>query len=295
MDRLEIVIDLLNRVNKLLVYIAGIDYEVVNGYGGETISTSHERIKRIKQMFQRYVQVSEEYNIAKLPEDLSDNIRILAVSGSVDKRELLKMIADKLTRLYDDKKDYGAFFDVCTMQEQYHVADMTSAFINGIKSFIDTTAVLFDEEIKNIEATHDISIIEPQDKLKTAKDNVPLVFEYDIDYLNFLFTEDEVSFKGVQYNTLVNAVATADFRALYPTWVSNKRKTYVGGILRFISKGILRNEQKEWLAAASKSIGISKYAGSTRINDAYDKWVFILTNKIRRSAKFKDYVDSDRC
>ena len=148
MDRLEKVIDLLNRVNKLLVYIAGIDYEVVNGYGGETISTSPERIKRIKQMFQRYVQVSEEYNIAKLPEDLSDNIRILAVSGSVDKRELLKMIADKFTRLYDDEKDYGAFFDVCTMQEQYHVADMTSAFINGIKSFIDTTAVLFDEEIK---------------------------------------------------------------------------------------------------------------------------------------------------
>lgn len=121
------------------------------------------------------------------------------------------------------------------------------------------------------------------------------MYEYDIDYLNFLFTEDEVSFKGVQYNTLVNAVATADFRALYPTWASNKRKTYVGGILRFISKGILRNEQKEWLAAASKSIGISKYAGSTRINDAYDKWVFILTNKIRRSSKFKDYVDSDRC
>lgn len=294
MDRLEKVIDLLNRVNKLLVYIAGIDYEVVNGYGGETISTSPERIKRIKQMFQRYVQVSEEYNIVKLPEDLSDNIRILAVSGSVDKRELLKMIADKFTRLYDDEKDYGAFFDVCTMQEQYHVADMTSAFINGIKSFIDTTAVLFDEEIKNIEATHDISIIEPQDKLKTAKDNVPLVFEYDIDYLNFLFTEDEASFKGVQYNMLVNAVATADFSDILPVWIANRRKTYAGGILRFISKGILKSEQKEWLAAASKSIGISKYAGGTRVNEAYDLWRYKLTNKIKHSTKFKGYIDEER-
>jgi len=294
MDRLEKIVDLLGKSNKLLLIIAGIDKEVVDGYAGEQISTDPERLDRIRFMFDCYKIACQEYDIVKLPEELSDCISILATSGTINKMDLLRLISSKFTSFYDDQKDYGAFYDVCTILEEYGIADSTVLFMHGIKQFMDTISVVFSEEIKNIES------IKQSDKVASDKDvnndsSGVKMYEYDIDYLNFLFTEDEVSFKGVQYNTLVNAVATADFRALYPTWASNKRKTYVGGILRFISKGILRNEQKEWLAAASKSIGISKYAGSTRINDAYDKWVFILTNKIRRSAKFKDYVDSDRC
>ena len=294
MDRLEKIVDLLGKSNKLLLIIAGIDKEVVDGYAGEQISTDPERLDRIRFMFDCYKIACQEYDIVKLPEELSDCISILATSGTINKMDLLRLISSKFTSFYDDQKEYGAFYDVCTILEEYGIADSTVLFMHGIKQFMDTISVVFSEEIKNIESS------KQSDKVASDKDvnydsTSVKIYEYDIDYLNFLFTEDEVSFKGVQYNTLVNAVATADFRALYPTWVSNKRKTYVGGILRFISKGILRNEQKEWLAAASKSIGISKYAGSTRINDAYDKWVFILTNKIRRSAKFKDYVESDRC
>ena len=294
MDRLEKIVDLLGKSNKLLLIIAGIDKEVVDGYAGEQISTDPERLDRIRFMFDCYKIACQEYDIVKLPEELSDCISILATSGTINKMDLLRLISSKFTSFYDDQKDYGAFYDVCTILEEYGIADSTVLFMHGIKQFMDTISVVFSEEIKNIES------IKQSDKVASDKDvnndsSGVKMYEYDIDYLNFLFTEDEVSFKGAQYNTLVNAVATADFRALYPTWASNKRKTYVGGILRFISKGILRNEQKEWLAAVSKSIGISKYAGSMRINDAYDKWVFILTNKIRRSSKFKDYVDSDRC
>lgn len=294
MDRLEKIVDLLGKSNKLLLIIAGIDKEVVDGYAGEQISTDPERLDRIRFMFDCYKIACQEYDIVKLPEELSDCISILATSGTINKMDLLRLISSKFTSFYDDQKDYGAFYDVCTILEEYSIADSTVLFMHGIKQFMDTISVVFSEEIKNIESSKQSDKV-ASDKVVNNDSSGVKMYEYDIDYLNFLFTEDEVSFKGVQYNTLVNAVATADFRALYPTWVSNKRKTYVGGILRFISKGILRNEQKEWLAAASKSIGISKYAGSTRINDAYDKWVFILTNKIRRSAKFKDYVESDRC
>lgn len=294
MDRLEKIVDLLGKSNKLLLIIAGIDKEVVDGYAGEQISTDPERLDRIRFMFDCYKIACQEYDIVKLPEELSDCISILATSGTINKMDLLRLISSKFTSFYDDQKDYGAFYDVCTILEEYSIADSTVLFMHGIKQFMDTISVVFSEEIKNIESSKQSDKVASDKDVNNDSSGVKM-YEYDIDYLNFLFTEDEVSFKGVQYNTLVNAVATADFRALYPTWVSNKRKTYVGGILRFISKGILRNEQKEWLAAASKSIGISKYAGSTRINDAYDKWVFILTNKIRRSAKFKDYVDSDRC
>lgn len=294
MDRLEKIVDLLGKSNKLLLIIAGIDKEVIDGYAGEQISTDPERLDRIRFMFDCYKIACQEYDIVKLPEELSDCISILATSGTINKMDLLRLISSKFTSFYDDQKDYGAFYDVCTILEEYSIADSTVLFMHGIKQFMDTISVVFSEEIKNIESSKQSDKV-ASDKVVNNDSSGVKMYEYDIDYLNFLFTEDEVSFKGVQYNTLVNAVATADFRALYPTWVSNKRKTYVGGILRFISKGILRNEQKEWLAAASKSIGISKYAGSTRINDAYDKWVFILTNKIRRSAKFKDYVESDRC
>lgn len=294
MDRLEKIVDLLGKSNKLLLIIAGIDKEVVDGYAGEQISTDPERLDRIRFMFDCYKIACQEYDIVKLPEELSDCISILATSGTINKMDLLRLISSKFTSFYDDQKDYGAFYDVCTILEEYSIADSTVLFMHGIKQFMDTISVVFSEEIKNIESSKQSDKVASDKDVNNDSSGVKM-YEYDIDYLNFLFTEDEVSFKGVQYNTLVNAVATADFRALYPTWVSNKRKTYVGGILRFISKGILRNEQKEWLAAASKSIGISKYAGSTRINDAYDKWVFILTNKIRRSAKFKDYVESDRC
>lgn len=294
MDRLEKIVDLLGKSNKLLLIIAGIDKEVVDGYAGEQISTDPERLDRIRFMFDCYKIACQEYDIVKLPEELSDCISILATSGTINKMDLLRLISSKFTSFYDDQKDYGAFYDVCTILEEYSIADSTVLFMHGIKQFMDTISVVFSEEIKNIESSKQSAKVASDKDVNNDSTSVK-IYEYDIDYLNFLFTEDEVSFKGVQYNTLVNAVATADFRALYPTWVSNKRKTYVGGILRFISKGILRNEQKEWLAAASKSIGISKYAGSTRINDAYDKWVFILTNKIRRSAKFKDYVESDRC
>ena len=294
MDRLEEIVDLLGKSNKLLLIIAGIDKEVVDGYAGEQISTDPERLDRIRFMFDSYKIACQEYDIVKLPEELSDCISILATSGTINKMDLLRLISSKFTSFYNDQKDYGAFYDVCTILEEYGIADSTILFMHGIKQFMDTISVVFSEEIKNIESSKQSDKV-ASDKVVNNDSSGVKMYEYDIDYLNFLFTEDEVSFKGVQYNTLVNAVATADFRALYPTWVSNKRKTYVGGILRFISKGILRNEQKEWMAAASKSIGISKYAGSTRINDAYDKWVFILTNKIRRSAKFKDYVDSDRC
>lgn len=294
MDRLEKIVDLLGKSNKLLLIIAGIDKEVVDGYAGEQISTDPERLDRIRFMFDCYKIACQEYDIVKLLEELSDCISILATSGTINKMDLLRLISSKFTSFYDDQKDYGAFYDVCTILEEYGIADSTVLFMHGIKQFMDTISVVFSEEIKNIESSKQSAKVASDKDVNNDSTSVK-IYEYDIDYLNFIFTEDEVSFKGVQYNTLVNAVATADFRALYPTWVSNKRKTYVGGILRFISKGILRNEQKEWLAAASKSIGISKYAGSTRINDAYDKWVFILTNKIRRSAKFKDYVDSDRC
>ena len=294
MDRLEKIVDLLGKSNKLLLIIAGIDKEVVDGYAGEQISTDPERLDRIRFMFDCYKIACQEYDIVKLPEELSDCISILATSGTINKMDLLRLISSKFTSFYDDQKDYGAFYDVCTILEEYSIADSTVLFMHGIKQFMDTISVVFSEEIKNIESSKQSDKVASDKDVNNDSTSVKM-YEYDIDYLNFLFTEDEVSFKGVQYNTLVNAVATADFRALYPTWVSNKRKTYVGGILRFISKGILRNEQKEWLAAASKSIGISKYAGSTRINDAYDKWVFILINKIRRSAKFKDYVDSDMC
>lgn len=294
MDRLEKIVDLLGKSNKLLLIIAGIDKEVVDGYAGEQISTDPERLDRIRFMFDRYKIACQEYDIVKLPEELSDCISILATSGTINKMDLLRLISSKFTSFYDDQKDYGAFYDVCTILEEYSIADSTVLFMHGIKQFMDTISVVFSEEIKNIESSKQSDKVASDKDVNNDSSGVKM-YEYDIDYLNFLFTEDEVSFKGVQYNTLVNAVATADFRALYPTWASNKRKTYVGGILRFISKGILRNEQKEWLAAASKSIGISKYAGSTRINDAYDKWVFILTNKIRRSSKFKDYVDSNRC
>lgn len=294
MDRLEKIVDLLGKSNKLLLIIAGIDKEVVDSYAGEQISTDPERLERIRFMFDCYKIACQEYDIVKLPEELSDCISILATSGTINKMDLLRLISSKFTSFYDDQKDYGAFYDVCTILEEYGIADSTVLFMHGIKQFMDTISVVFSEEIKNIESSKQSAKVASDKDVNNDSTSVK-IYEYDIDYLNFLFTEDEVSFKGVQYNTLVNAVATADFRALYPTWVSNKRKTYVGGILRFISKGILRNEQKEWLAAASKSIGISKYAGSTRINDAYDKWVFILTNKIRRSAKFKDYVESDRC
>ena len=294
MDRLEEIVDLLGKSNKLLLIIAGIDKEVVDGYAGEQISTDPERLDRIRFMFDSYKIACQEYDIVKLPEELSDCISILATSGTINKMDLLRLISSKFTSFYNDQKDYGAFYDVCTILEEYGIADSTILFMHGIKQFMDTISVVFSEEIKNIESSKQSDKV-ASDKVVNNDSSGVKMYEYDIDYLNFLFTEDEVSFKGVQYNTLVNAVATADFRALYPTWVSNKRKTYVGGILRFISKGILRNEQKEWMAAASKSIGISKYAGSTRINDAYDKWVFILTNKIRRSAKFKDYVESDRC
>lgn len=294
MDRLEKIVDLLGKSNKLLLIIAGIDKEVVDGYAGEQISTDPERLDRIRFMFDCYKIACQEYDIVKLPEELSDCISILATSGTINKMDLLRLISSKFTSFYDDQKEYGAFYDVCTILEEYSIADSTVLFMHGIKQFMDTISVVFSEEIKNIESSKQSDKVASDKDVNNDSTSVK-IYEYDIDYLNFLFTEDEVSFKGVQYNTLVNAVATADFRALYPTWVSNKRKTYVGGILRFISKGILRNEQKEWLAAASKSIGISKYAGSTRINDAYDKWVFILTNKIRRSAKFKDYVESDRC
>lgn len=294
MDRLEKIVDLLGKSNKLLLIIAGIDKEVVDGYTGEQISTDPERLDRIRFMFDCYKIACQEYDIVKLHEKLSDCISILATSGTINKMDLLRLISSKFTSFYDDQKDYGAFYDVCTILEEYSIADSTVLFMHGIKQFMDTISVVFSEEIKNIESSKQSDKVASDKDVNNDSTSVK-IYEYDIDYLNFLFTEDEVSFKGVQYNTLVNAVATADFRALYPTWVSNKRKTYVGGILRFISKGILRNEQKEWLAAASKSIGISKYAGSTRINDAYDKWVFILTNKIRRSAKFKDYVESDRC
>ena len=294
MDRLEKIVDLLGKSNKLLLIIAGIDKEVVDGYAGEQISTDPERLDRIRFMFDCYKIACQEYDIVKLPEELSDCISILATSGTINKMDLLRLISSKFTSFYDDQKEYGAFYDVCTILEEYSIADSTVLFMHGIKQFMDTISVVFSEEIKNIESSKQSDKVASDKDVNNDSTSVKM-YEYDIDYLNFLFTEDEVSFKGVQYNTLVNAVATADFRALYPTWVSNKRKTYVGGILRFISKGILRNEQKEWLAAASKSIGISKYAGSTRINDAYDKWVSILTNKIRRSAKFKDYVESDRC
>lgn len=294
MDRLEKIVDLLGKSNKLLLIIAGIDKEVVDGYAGEQISTDPERLDRIRFMFDCYKIACQEYDIVKLPEELSDCISILATSGTINKMDLLRLISSKFTSFYDDQKDYGAFYDVCTILEEYSIADSTVLFMHGIKQFMDTISVVFSEEIKNIESSKQSDEVASDKDVNNDSSGVKM-YEYDIDYLNFLFTEDEVSFKGVQYNTLVNAVATADFRALYLTWASNKRKTYVGGILRFISKGILRNEQKEWLAAASKSIGISKYAGSTRINDAYDKWVFILTNKIRRSSKFKDYVDSDRC
>lgn len=294
MDRLEKIVDLLGKSNKLLLIIAGIDKEVVDGYAGEQISTDPERLDRIRFMFDCYKIACQEYDIVKLPEELSDCISILATSGTINKMDLLRLISSKFTSFYDDQKEYGAFYDVCTILEEYGIADSTVLFMHGIKQFMDTISVVFSEEIKNIESSKQSDKVASDKDVNNDSTSVK-IYEYDIDYLNFLFTEDEVSFKGVLYNTLVNAVATADFRALYPTWVSNKRKTYVGGILRFISKGILRNEQKEWLAAASKSIGISKYAGSTRINDAYDKWVFILTNKIRRSAKFKDYVESDRC
>ena len=294
MDRLEKIVDLLGKSNKLLLIIAGIDKEVVDGYAGEQISTDPERLDRIRFMFDCYKIACQEYDIVKLPEELSDCISILATSGTINKMDLLRLISSKFTSFYDDQKEYGAFYDVCTILEEYSIADSTVLFMHGIKQFMDTISVVFSEEIKNIESSKQSDKVASDKDVNNDSTSVK-IYEYNIDYLNFLFTEDEVSFKGVQYNTLVNAVATADFRALYPTWVSNKRKTYVGGILRFISKGILRNEQKEWLAAASKSIGISKYAGSTRINDAYDKWVFILTNKIRRSAKFKDYVESDRC
>ena len=294
MDRLEKIVDLLGKSNKLLLIIAGIDKEVVDGYAGEQISTDPERLDRIRFMFDCYKIACQEYDIVKLPEELSDCISILATSGTINKMDLLRLISSKFTSFYDDQKDYGAFYDVCTILEEYSIADSTVLFMHGIKQFMDTISVVFSEEIKNIESSKQSDKVASDKDVNNDSTSVK-IYEYDIDYLNFLFTEDEVSFKGVQYNTLVNAVATADFRALYPTWVSNKRKTYVGGILRFISKGILRNEQKEWLAAASKSIGISKYAGSTRINDAYDKWVLILSNKISRSSKFKDYVDSDRC
>ena len=294
MDRLEKIVDLLGKSNKMLLIIAGIDKEVVDGYAGEQISTDPERLDRIRFMFDCYKIACQEYDIVKLPEELSDCISILATSGTINKMDLLRLISSKFTSFYDDQKEYGAFYDVCTILEEYSIADSTVLFMHGIKQFMDTISVVFSEEIKNIESSKQSDKVASDKDVNNDSTSVK-IYEYNIDYLNFLFTEDEVSFKGVQYNTLVNAVATADFRALYPTWVSNKRKTYVGGILRFISKGILRNEQKEWLAAASKSIGISKYAGSTRINDAYDKWVFILTNKIRRSAKFKDYVESDRC
>lgn len=294
MDRLEKIVDLLGKSNKLLLIIAGIDKEVVDGYAGKQISIDPERLDRIRFMFDSYKIACQEFDIVKLPEELSDCISILATSGTINKMDLLRLISSKFTSFYDDQKEYGAFYDVCTILEEYGIADSTVLFMHGIKQFMDTISVVFSEEIKNIESSQQSDKVASDKDVNNDSTSVK-IYEYDIDYLNFLFTEDEVSFKGVQYNTLVNAVATADFRALYPTWVSNKRKTYVGGILRFISKGILRNEQKEWLAAASKSIGISKYAGSTRINDAYDKWVFILTNKIRRSAKFKDYVDGDRC
>lgn len=294
MDRLEKIVDLLGKSNKLLLIIAGIDKEVVDGYAGEQISTDPERLDRIRFMFDCYKIACQEYDIVKLPEELSDCISILATSGTINKMDLLRLISSKFTSFYDDQKEYGAFYDVCTILEEYSIADSTVLFMHGIKQFMDTISVVFSEEIKNIESSKQSDKVASDKDVNNDSTSVK-IYEYDIDYLNFLFTEDEVSFKGVQYNTLVNAVATADFRALYPTWVSNKRKTYVGGILRFISKGILRNEQKEWLAAASKSIGISKYAGSTRINDAYDKWVLILSNKISRSSKFKDYVDSDRC
>lgn len=294
MDRLEKIVDLLGKSNKLLLIIAGIDKEVVDGYAGEQISTDPERLDRIRFMFDCYKIACQEYDIVKLPEELSDCISILATSGTINKMDLLRLISSKFTSFYDDQKEYGAFYDVCTILEEYGIADSTVLFMHGIKQFMDTISVVFSEDIKNIESGKQSDKVASDKDVNNDSTSVK-IYEYDIDYLNFLFTEDEVSFKGVQYNTLVNAVATADFRALYPTWVSNKRKTYVGGILRFISKGILRNEQKEWLAAASKSIGISKYAGSTRINDAYDKWVLILSNKISRSSKFKDYVDSDRC
>ena len=294
MDKLEKIVDLLGKSNKLLLIIAGIDKEVVDGYAGEQIFSDPQRVDRIRFMFDCYKIACQEYDIVKLPEELSDCISILATSGTINKMDLLRLISSKFTSFYDDQKDYGAFYDVCTILEEYGIADSTVLFMHGIKQFMDTISVVFSEEIKNIESSKQSDKVASDKDVNNDSTSVKM-YEYDIDYLNFLFTEDEVSFKGVQYNTLVNAVATADFRALYPTWVSNKRKTYVGGILRFISKGILRNEQKEWLAAASKSIGISKYAGSTRINDAYDKWVSILTNKIRRSAKFKDYVESDRC
>ena len=207
--------------------------------------------------------------------------------------DLLRLISSKFTSFYDDQKEYGAFYDVCTILEEYSIADSTVLFMHGIKQFMDTISVVFSEEIKNIESSKQSDKVASDKEVNNDSTSVKM-YEYDIDYLNFLFAEDEVSFKGVQYNDLVNAVAAADFRSIYPIWISNKRKTYVGGILRFISKGILKCEQKEWLAAASKSIGISKYAGSTRINDAYDKWVFVLTNKIRRTSKFKGYVDSDK-
>ena len=293
MDRLEKIVDLLGKSNKLLLIIAGIDKEVVDGYAGEQISTDPERLDRIRFMFDCYKIACQEYDIVKLPEELSDCISILTTSGTINKMDLLRLISSKFTSFYDDQKEYGAFYDVCTILEEYSIADSTVLFMHGIKQFMDTISVVFSEEIKNIESSKQSDKVASDKEVNNDSTSVKM-YEYDIDFLNFLFAEDEVSFKGVQYNDLVNAVAAADFRSIYPIWISNKRKTYVGGILRFISKSILKCEQKEWLAAASKSIGISKYAGSTRINDAYDKWVFVLTNKIRRTSKFKGYVDSDK-
>lgn len=293
MDRLEEIVDLLGKSNKLLLIIAGIDKEVVDGYAGEQISTDPERLDRIRFMFDSYKIACQEYDIVKLPEELSDCISILATSGTINKMDLLRLISSKFTSFYNDQKDYGAFYDVCTILEEYGIADSTILFMHGIKQFMDTISVVFSEEIKNIESSKQSDKV-ASDKVVNNDSSGVKMYEYDIDYLNFLFTEDEASFKGVQYNMLVNAVATADFSNILPVWIANRRKTYAGGILRFISKGILKSEQKEWLAAASESIGISKYAGGTRVNEAYDLWRYKLTNKIKHSTKFKGYIDEER-
>ena len=145
MNRLEEIIKRLNQANQTIICVMGVDHEVVQGYGGEQISTSPERIDRIRHLFSLCERACNDYSIVTLPDELADHIRILALSGTINKRELLLMIGDKFTPFFDDKKDYGGFFDVCKIYDKQLLAEMVLTFLGGMKRCLKTIEIIFDK------------------------------------------------------------------------------------------------------------------------------------------------------
>lgn len=209
--------------------------------------------------------------------EVSDNVEhcrksIFLIEKIITKCEEIIALCDELINKYDSVNvDWEEFYDKAKQNRQQVVEYLAQA-----------QQMLRYKKIQ-------VEFLEETEREYKAKSlpSTDTVFDYCREYVDCVFELSPKIFKGIHSHELHNSMATANFSQMAVRIEKNKKKSYLGGLIKILSYCIYDGYCDDWRKQSSQSVQLTTKAGSARVFESYAKWEDSVLSAVKNDKRFK--------